>query len=220
MVGEEVMSVKIIGLMVVKNEADIIQKTLDSASEWLDGVVVIDNGSTDHTYEICRDHPIVKVFASDKHEFDESYFVPKLHELAMHIEGATWYVDLDADEIYDPKIRDIIEKQGYRANTITVTMKYMLKGECYRINEQFTRIYKNDRSQFEYDHIGKLHRGKVPIPIPKRDTLHSWVDVFHYQIRSREQGLRKYERYQQLDPDNIYQKSYEHLKRVAETMEV
>ena len=42
---------KIHGLCVVKNEADIIEQTLRSAATWCDWIYVLDNGSSDGTWE-------------------------------------------------------------------------------------------------------------------------------------------------------------------------
>jgi len=200
--------------MIVKNEADILKEVLDKNS-WLDAIVAIDNGSTDGTWKILQEHYLVKELFYDDHEFDETYFVPNLHSIAERFK-ADWYVDVDADEIYDEKIRGIIEKCPDKYNTLSVTIKYMLKDKCYREHHNWARVYRNLPELFNYSCLGKLHKSKLPIKKEDRVTLDTWVDVYHYQIRNREQGLRKYERYKKLDPNNFYQPTgYEHLKELS-----
>ena len=45
---------KIFGLVVVKNEADIIYHTLKAASAWCDEIYVLDNGSADGTWQLIK----------------------------------------------------------------------------------------------------------------------------------------------------------------------
>ena len=56
---------KIFGLCVTKNEADIIQDSINSFLEWGDIVSVVDNGSTDGSLEIlqqmAQDNPKILV---------------------------------------------------------------------------------------------------------------------------------------------------------------
>lgn len=207
----------IIGLMLVKNEADILPKTLDAFASWLDGLVVIDNGSKDGSLEILRNHPIVKKLAVDATEFDESYLMPKLIELAKDL-NADWYVECDADEVFDPAFRKVLEDAHPDYNTVTAHIRYMTdENHFYRQNSNFCRAYRN--KNFDFSSIKKLHRGKIPIPTHKRNRLHSGLYIKHFHIRGYEQGMRKYFNYIALDPDNKYQHTYEDIRRVAEMWE-
>lgn len=206
---------KIYGLMTVKDEEDILPKMLDENSKWLDGIIAIDNGSTDNSYKILSNHSLVKYHEIDNHEFDDSFFIQKLLDIVSNYNDIDWLVDIDADEIYDLRIRDVLESLPRMWNCISVDIQYMFNDVCYRENKKFTRIFRNRPVLFEFGHIKKLHAGKNPIPTKYRITHHSGIKVAHYQIRSYEQGIEKYNRYLELDPNRIYQKSYEHLKEVA-----
>ena len=46
---------KIYSLLLVKNESDIIRESLLAAIKWSDKVIVMDNGSTDGTWEIVKE---------------------------------------------------------------------------------------------------------------------------------------------------------------------
>lgn len=45
---------KIFAIMLVKNEADIVGYVLKEAEKWADKIFIIDNGSTDGTWEIIQ----------------------------------------------------------------------------------------------------------------------------------------------------------------------
>jgi glycosyltransferase involved in cell wall biosynthesis len=45
--------------LLVKDEDDIIEECINHISQYCDYIVVLDNGSTDGTYELCKKHPRV-----------------------------------------------------------------------------------------------------------------------------------------------------------------
>ena len=45
---------KIFGIMLVKNEVDIVGHTLKEAQKWCDKIFILDNGSTDGTWELVN----------------------------------------------------------------------------------------------------------------------------------------------------------------------
>ena len=46
---------KIYSLLLVKNEVDVIAASLKDACRWSDKIIVIDNGSTDGTWQLIQD---------------------------------------------------------------------------------------------------------------------------------------------------------------------
>ncbi len=206
---------KIIGLLIVKNEADILKESLDHMAKWMDGVVAIDNGSTDGSYEILLNHPIVLVCARDLEPFDESRLVPKLHFLASNYD-ADWYVDNDADEFFDNDLRELLKTIPVQIPLVTVDIHSQLNGKTYNIKRNWRRIYRNIPEMFDYSVLNKLHFGKVPLS-KSHAQYNTGYPVFHKSIRSYEQGLRKYENYKKLDTEGI-QKSYEHIREMAECL--
>lgn len=207
---------RIIGLLIVKDEADILRKMLKEASKWMYGIVALDNGSTDATKKILRKHPLVLKVITDKKEFNEARMVRKLHKAAAKYR-ADWYVDIDADEFFDPFLRSACwNAQKSKTNIITVDIHSYIGGRCYNIKYDWRRIYRNKKSLFDYSVLKKLHHGKIPIAPKDRRIKSSKLKVYHFSIRSYKQGLRKYNNYLKIDKDKI-QKSYEHIKKMALT---
>lgn len=216
---------KIVGLMVCKNEADILPMMLDRNAPLFDSIYAIDNDSKDDTFNILFNHPKVKVLSFDKHEYDESYFVPELLNLAQS-SGADWFCELDADEIYpepDQVRQHLAAADALGCNTMSVHIRAVLgmnEIKQYREWKRWLRFYKNVPSLFSTKEIKKLHNGKCPIPKAKRITHHSGVKAFHFSLRSAAHAHQKYQRYLKLDPNCEYQPGgYEHIKEIANVLE-
>jgi hypothetical protein len=94
--------VKVVGLYLVRNEADIIETNLrHHFSTVIDEAIVLDNGSTDGTLELVAelraDLPIQ--LSSEVGPMFQSDRVTRLARLAT-LEGADWVLPIDADEFW------------------------------------------------------------------------------------------------------------------------
>ena len=86
------------GLMLVRDEADIIERSLDHAAAQVDYLIVMDNRSTDGTSEIVKHHPGVDLRIIDKEVGHyQSRKVTSMAKLAR-AKGFKWVVPMDADE--------------------------------------------------------------------------------------------------------------------------
>lgn len=95
---------KIHGMLLVKNEADILDWSLADVSQHLDYIYVLDNGSDDGTWElvqaIARTNAKVVVLGRDPAPFSDalrSRIFDAYHERAQ---DGDWWCRYDADEIY------------------------------------------------------------------------------------------------------------------------
>lgn len=86
----------IAGISIVKNEADVIEKTIRWTLGQVDFVIVCDNGSTDGTREILEGLPIIVTDDPDP-AFYQGRKMTALAQEAAEI-GADWVVPFDADE--------------------------------------------------------------------------------------------------------------------------
>lgn len=97
----------VIGVSMVRDEADVIEGTLRHMAGEVDWLIVADNGSTDGTRDIldrlARTLPLTVV-----DDPDPAYYQSvKLTALAdkAYAEGASWVVPFDADEIWHSPFR-------------------------------------------------------------------------------------------------------------------
>ena len=109
------LAVKVVGLYLVRNEADIIETNLrHHFAAGIDEAIVIDNGSTDGTLEIVaglrEDLPIQ--LSSEVGPMLQPERVTRMARLAT-LEGADWVLPIDADEFWvgaGAPLREVLEE--------------------------------------------------------------------------------------------------------------
>jgi len=83
--------------MIVKNEADLLARCLDSVRQAADEIIVVDTGSTDATMEIAREKGAKVICDKWRNDFAWSRNIS-----IQHATGA-WILWLDADDIVPPE---------------------------------------------------------------------------------------------------------------------
>lgn len=101
---------KIFGICLIKNEADIIEYSLNEHSSWADYIFVYDNGSTDNTWQIVKDlsktNSKIIPFKSEAKPFRDGLRA-EVFNAYQHLAnpGDWWCIRCDSDEFYvdDPR---------------------------------------------------------------------------------------------------------------------
>jgi hypothetical protein len=99
---------QILGIMVVKNEADVIASTLQEAMRWIDRLFILDNGSTDGTWQIVcsfEGNQIVP-WKQDSRPFSTTMRAEVFNAFRHEAQPGDWWCHrMDADEFYvdDPR---------------------------------------------------------------------------------------------------------------------
>lgn len=100
---------RIHGIMLVKNEADVIGETLEAAHAWCDAIYVFDNGSSDGTWELvleaAAESDRIVPFKQDTTTFTQSLRGEIFRHYRHLARPGDWWCILDGDEIYidDPR---------------------------------------------------------------------------------------------------------------------
>ncbi|WP_370089238.1 glycosyltransferase family 2 protein [Ekhidna sp.] len=102
---------KIIAIIVIKNEGDIISATLDNAIRWADKIVVLDNGSSDNSWEIVNNSPSSKVipFERDEGPYSDGFRARIFEAFKDEMTDSDWWVIQDGDEHYLDNPREFIQ---------------------------------------------------------------------------------------------------------------
>lgn len=105
---------KLYAICLVKNEDDVIAQTLTHACQYCDKIFVIDNGSTDRTWdivqELAKSRPAIVAFARKLQPYDEGlrWLVYDAHHRELTDED--WWFILDGDELLAEDPRPVIEQ--------------------------------------------------------------------------------------------------------------
>ncbi len=196
---------KIFGLCVTKNEADIIQDSINSFLEWGDIVSVVDNGSTDGSLEIlqqmAQDNPKILV-RSNYDQFEEHLRRVAFSAVAEQLNPGDWLCRLDSDEFYDVGVRSILKNMPPLHQVVFSThYEYYYTDVDHAAYESLGKDYLKtpvtDRLHYYKKSIGEIRffkfRKNLSWPLKHQWPTHigiyakTKVQVFHYQYRSPEQ---------------------------------
>ena len=140
---------KISGVIIAKNEEDMIEEALESIS-FCDELIVIDNNSKDKTSELAEKIG-AKVYKTDTNDFSE------LRNLGIKKAEIEWILYLDADERIDGQLQKEI-KNALKSNDYS---SYFLKRKNYYLGKN------------EWPYIEKILR------LFKKDSLEGWIGKIH-----------------------------------------
>ena len=130
---------KLICIMRVKDGMNYIQQWLDSISPLVDEIVLLDNGSTDGTYELIQKHP--KVVCIERSEgYHEGRDKEILYRRARE-RNPDWLITMDVDERFEKKLtREKLNKMM----TSKIYTKYLFRRfHLYKDENHFKASFNN-----------------------------------------------------------------------------
>jgi glycosyltransferase involved in cell wall biosynthesis len=138
--------VKVSVAIITLNAAEELDRCLASVS-FADQVVVLDQGSTDHTAEVCAR------YGAELHQTEWLGFGPTKGK-AVSLCRNRWVLSLDTDEVVTPELRRAIEGLGddSREAAFTVNRLSRFLGQwiyhCGWHPEHVVRLFDRDRAGF------------------------------------------------------------------------
>jgi len=202
---------KIVGMISVFNEEDIIAECINHhLSQGID-LVVLDTGSTDSTFEICKkfsDNQKIKLFQRKSLEWDLTLNLSMTYDLALK-ESPDWIIHIDADEFFESgqdstDLKSAIEKvdrEGFNLiqfdrfeffitehdneNSESVLKKFLYYshgGDFFYRAWKFFPGVRNDIAAGAFPIFPKGHKYKI---FPTKFVCR------HYQFRTKEQAMKK-----------------------------
>lgn len=186
------MSAKLSVLMITKNAAETLEKSLASIKKITDEIIIVDSKSTDRTVEIAKNY-LAKVYIK---EFSD---IGKQRIFGLSKATSKWILILDCDEIVSEKLMKEI-KSKIENNRITINGYYIpyqnfflnkplqYGGEDYKMLRLFRRIklaikpsLVHNKIQVKDEKVGYL-KGKI--------FHHSYRSFFQIFSKFTDYGIR------------------------------
>jgi hypothetical protein len=206
---------KIIALVQVYNETDRLRKFFHNIESYCDGIILLDDGSTDDTYENANSKKILLKVKKKRKIFNDLENRNILLNIASFFRSK-WYYFIDADEMFDSRFENVFNLTN-KDNVDIVSFKLIHKWdseENYRIDYPYSengiqkkyRMFKNiGRTQIISDR--KLHFQPVPY---YGNIYDSNILILHSGLQMNENRIKKFNYYTKIDKERA-QKSYSHL---------
>lgn len=213
--------------MVVKNESSrFLRRVLECHLNYIDNAVIIDDGSTDDSVQICREilkNISLKVIENEKSKFSNEVELRKQQWRETINEAPDWIINMDADEMFETKFQDeihlLMKQDGYK--TICFPLYDMWDEHHYREDEYWyahkthrpfiVRYSPNTKYEWleEKQHCGRFPKNVLEVG----PNLISNLRLKHLGWSREEDRLEKYRRYQLLDTakDEFREKHYESI---------
>lgn len=217
---------RIICQMRIKNEERWLNEVLDQIALVADGIVILDDGSTDSTPAICRAHPaVIEYHHQSNLPLDEVRDKNFLLQMALK-HDPDWLLCMDGDEVLEDtaaeRMLTAIRHCPPQVSTLDIQFLYMWDDlQHYRTDGIYRRIFHHrlfslsgqDRERLTFTpsgYGGNLHCESVP-PNLKGKSAEIDVRVKHLGYMHRTDRARKYAWYCSNDPRHASQGYYEHL---------
>ena len=192
-------------VMIVKNGARTIRKSLESLREF-DDVIVYDNGSTDETVIVAREFPNVNLIEGN---FDG--FGTTKNRAASYAKN-DWILIIDSDEVVDEELLHALKtklldpKSIYIVNFLAFYKEIQIK-HCGWNNQKIRRLYNKTVTRFNDNAV---HENIIDEGM-KKEFIEG--NMKHYSYMSISDFIVKLDRYSTLFAnDNVGKKSSSPVK--------
>ncbi|MGL6106060.1 glycosyltransferase family 2 protein [Romboutsia sp.] len=203
--------------MLVKNEEGrYLRKVLESAREYIDEAVIIDDGSTDNTVAMCREVlkgiPL-KLVENKESKFKNEIDVRKQQWFETISTNPDWIVFLDADEIFENKFKDEVREivKNMDADGYLFRLYDFWDEDHFRDDKLWSAHYTYRPFMIRYQRNFNYkfqetaqHCGRMPANVTELNCQLSNLRLKHYGWAKEEDRIQKYNRYMELDPNGIY----------------
>ncbi|KFN39346.1 MAG: glycosyl transferase [Sulfuricurvum sp. MLSB] len=170
-------------VMIVKNGARTIRRSLESLREF-DDVVVYDNGSSDGTQNIANEFPNVRLIEG---EFDG--FGTTKNRAASYAEHE-WILIIDSDEVVDAELLHALKTKLLDPRTIYIVnflayYKEIQIRHCGWNNQKIRRLYNKSVTRFNDNavHENIIDEGMNKAPIEGNMKHYSYMSVSDFIVK-------------------------------------
>lgn len=226
---------RIVGVLQVRNEARFLAGCLAHLRDHVDGIVVLDDGSTDGTPDILRrESKVLEVLTNpvcEPHVWRENENKRRLLECARR-HGAGWVLVCDADERYESLFLDhlpaIVDSMSDDVlSCLSVACCELWNSPCgYRVDgiwgrKSRARLFRLPQ-EIGFDETLALHGAWYPDQVARHGLMFgSYYRLYHLGSIRHEDRLRRRATYNQLDPTRGFQSiGYDYLAEEGPSLRI
>jgi len=176
------MNPRITLVMIVRNEAAVLERCLESVKNAVDEMVIVDTGSTDRTVEIARRYT-ARVY---HRPWDDDFAAAR--NFALERAGGHWILSLDADETLEPDGADLralaADRDGREAFLLP------LYNEGYGFPGHYHYVLRFFRNNGRYRFSGRIHE-QVTVADPEKVGTAAGPLIRHHADSERERRRKR-----------------------------
>lgn len=200
--------------MIIKNEANkYLRDVLVAANEYITDAVIIDDGSTDNSVEICKEvlgDKLIKLVINEQSKFANECSLREQQWNETVATNPDWILCLDADEIFEDKFKDRVGQMiaDQNADAYLFRLYDFWDPTHYREDEYwqahlYYRIFMvryKPGMAYTFQQTAQ-HCGRFPLQVHNyAKSIPSDLRLKHYGWERAQSRIDKYERYNRLDP--------------------
>jgi len=209
--------VRLLALLAVRNQANLLPGYVANAGPQVDGIVALDDGSSDGSAEFLESRPeVLQVLriSPGRTQWDEVGNYRALVAAGLR-HGADWLLSLDADERMEREFRARCERVIRRGRFLRYTAYAVHMLELWDSTREYrvdgiwgsktpARLFRA-RTDHEFD-TRPLHATKAPLQARiARSFPVADLNLYHLGMLHREIREARQRRYEILDPENRWQ---------------
>lgn len=215
---------KVFCLIAVRNEERYLPGFLHHMRDAVDGIIALDDCSTDRTRAILRDEPrVVSILTEDRAGPPHANETSNRHRLLVEAKrlGAQWVLCADADERFEARFlarlraeAEAGERSGKPVRCVRIVNLWN-SPRHFRVDGRnrprwTPRMFKLPAELPERPPV--LHRPWFPVELDAAPKAYANAYLFHLRMIDRSERQARFEKFRIIDPQNRHQPvGYQHL---------
>lgn len=199
---------RVVCLLPARNAAADLPSYLESAARFCDGIVALDDGSTDETRELLEASPLVRILLRNPSRdayrgWHDGTNRNRLLQAAAGLDP-DWIIKIDADERMDEDDADVLRRflETDALPGCAYSFQHFRMWGDGSYDPDFRWIFRLFAHSSEYVLPDQaLHFDPVPVGIPRIRTT---IRVQHFGAADEERRVARLRKYGDVDPEGAY----------------